>query len=252
MNSFQLAVIVLVQFVCWTSTGASVSDRKEFQRALGTTCEDAYSLTCLKLNVATWVDKISDNDNIDLVPGVTIVRESKSVKNINGDIATELARQFPDDPKARVDAFLLKKVAGFFDNHAIKLNLWSAAQSDSEVTARKKDKKGGGDGLGKLLGLAALFKTSLLSLAVAGLAALAGKALMTALVSLVLGGIAAAKGSYGGGGHSTYEVVAKPIYSSSNSHSVSHEGWDGGSYGHKRSMDEIPLPLGLQPGYSPQ
>ncbi|XP_030768115.1 uncharacterized protein LOC115891716 [Sitophilus oryzae] len=228
----------------------SVSNASEFQKSLGKNCEDSYSLSCFKLNAASWVDKLSDNDNIDLIPGVSIVREGKSVKQNEHEITKELAREFPDDPNARVDAFLLKKISGFFDNHAVKLNFWNAAHADSSVSARKKNEGGGGEGLGKLLGLAALMKSGALSIAVAGLAAVAGKALLAGLVALVLAGIALAKG--GGGGGSSYEVIAKPVYTSSHSHSASHDGWDGGSYGHKRSFDNAPLPLGLQEGYTPQ
>ncbi|CAG9760732.1 unnamed protein product [Ceutorhynchus assimilis] len=231
------------------------SDRSEFQKSLSKNCDDSYSLTCLKLDLVSWVDKLSENEDLSVLPGVSIVREKNSVSPSTGDIVTELAREFPDDPNARLDAFLLKKVTGFLNNHSVKLNLWkSAAESESAGTARKKDKKGGDGGMGMILAAGAMMKGTLFALALGGLAALAGKALMTGLISLLLSAIVGLKSlSSGGGGHSTYEVVAKPVYTSSHTHSTSHEGgWDGGyGGGHGRSINEASLPLALQQGYKP-
>lgn len=254
----KIAVAVLVFTLTGLASASAVdvqakSDRSEFKKSLAKNCDDSYSLTCLKLDVVSWVDKLSENEDISVLPGVSIVRENSSAKVTTSDIVTELAREFPDDPNARLDAFMLKKVSGFLNNHSIKLNLWNAAQDESAGTARKKDKKGG-DGLGMILAAGAMMKGMLMALALGGIAALAGKALMTGLISLLLSAIIGLKSlSGGGGGHSTYEVVAKPIYTSSHSHSTAHEGggWDGGYGGHGRSLGDAPLPLALQPGYKP-
>lgn len=82
------------------------------------------------------------------------------------------------------------------------------------------------------------------------LALLAGKALMTALMALMLSAIVGLKALTSGGHKSTtYEIVAKPVYSHSNSHSASHEdyhgggghsgggGYSGGSGGWSRSLN---------------
>ncbi|KAJ8972949.1 hypothetical protein NQ317_004373 [Molorchus minor] len=92
-----------------------------------------------------------------------------------------------------------------------------------------------------------------MALALGALAALAGKALMTGLISLLLSAIIGLKSLSGGGGKTTYEVVSKPVYTHSNTHSSSHEDY-GGHHGHSgygRSFD-MPLPLGLQPEFKPQ
>lgn len=76
----------------------------------------------------------------------------------------------------------------------------------------------------------------MMAIALGGLAALAGKALLTALMALMLSAIIALK-SLTSGGHksTTYEIVAKPIYTQS--HSVAHEdvhghgGGGGSGYG---------------------
>ncbi|KAL1494638.1 hypothetical protein ABEB36_010207 [Hypothenemus hampei] len=245
-----LTVIITV-LVCVIQAVDIEKNRIEFKKSLSKNCDDSYSMTCLKLDVVSWVDKLSENDDISVLPGITIIKENSSAKITTSDIVTELAREFPDDPNARLDAFLMRKVSGFLNNHSIKLNLWNAAQDESAGTARKKDKKGG-DGLGMLLAAGAMMKGMLMALALGGIAALAGKALMTGLISLLLSAIIGLKSLSGGGGHSTYEVVAKPVYTSAHTHSTSHEGWDGGYGGHKRSLEDIPLPIALQPGFKPQ
>lgn len=68
----------------------------------------------------------------------------------------------------------------------------------------------------------------LLALGMKAIAVLAGKALMTALMSLLLSGLA----SFRGGGHSepkstTYEIVTKPVYS--HSHSTADDTHSAGS-----------------------
>ncbi|XP_030768087.1 uncharacterized protein LOC115891686 [Sitophilus oryzae] len=229
----------------------------ETARMFSKNCNSAYSFTCLKLDIVSWVDKLNENDDYSVVPGVSIVKENNINSTNTADLVAQLGREFPDDPEARLDAFLLKKVSGFVNNHSIKLKLWSDEKTNA-ASARKGGGggggggggKGGGGGMGYILAAGAMMKGTLMALALAGLAALAGKALMAAMAALLLSAISALKGG-GGGGKTTYEVVAKPVYSSSHSHSVSHE--DIGGHGHSsygRSFDQ-PLLNVLQPGFKP-
>lgn len=70
-----------------------------------------------------------------------------------------------------------------------------------------------------------------MSIGLGGLAMLAGKALMTAMMSLLLSAIIGIKSLSHGGKSTTYEIVSKPVYSHSHSHSTAHEDV-GGGYGH--------------------
>lgn len=245
------------------TTVISDDTKSEFKKSFSRNCDTGYSLTCLKLDIVSWVEKLNEEENYSLLPGVSIVRENVTSRNANtADIVADLAREFPNDPEARLDMFLMKKVSKFFDSHSIKLKLWSENGIDG-ASARKGGgggygggggKKGDGGGMGYLLAAAAMMKGTLMAIAMGALAALAGKALMAALMSLVLSALAALKGGGGGGGKTTYEVVAKPVYTSSHSHSVAHEDYGGGGGGHSgygRSFENKPLPLGLQPGYKP-
>ncbi|KAK9692593.1 Protein of unknown function (DUF1676) [Popillia japonica] len=262
MVSFNRYLVLVFAFLLigYVSSNEPVKgERGDFKKSLKKDCATTYSATCLKLDIVNWVEKLNEEDDYTLIPGVSLVREGNaSAKANTAEVVAELAREFPNDPDARLDAFLMKKVTGYLNSHAIKLNLFDP---NSVETARKGGgggfggggggKKGGG-GLGMLLAAGAMMKGTLMALALGALAALAGKALMTGLISLMLSAIIGLKSLSGGGSkQTTYEIVAKPIYSHSNSHSASHE--DYGGHGHSsygRSFD-MPLPLGLQSGYQP-
>lgn len=91
--------------------------------------------------------------------------------------------------------------------------------------------KGGGGGMAAA---GAMMGGTLLSLGFGAVAMLAGKALMTGLMSLMLSAIVGLKGGDSGGGKTTYEIVSKPVYSHSHSHSseVQHAEHGHGGYGH--------------------
>ncbi|XP_045475008.1 uncharacterized protein LOC123680929 [Harmonia axyridis] len=158
-------------------------------------------------------------------------------------MVSELAREIPTDAEARLDGFLMRKIVGYLSSHSIRLNLWNPSTSEGVVAqGRGKDKK---NGMAYILAATAMMKGTLMALSMGGLAALAGKALMTGMISLLLSAIIGLKSlTSHGGKHTTYEIVSKPVYSHTKSHSteVEHAGQYGG-YG--RSMD-VPLPLGLQ------
>ncbi|CAG9817458.1 unnamed protein product [Phaedon cochleariae] len=235
------------------------SDRSQYGRALARDCDKIYSTTCLKLDVISWVDKLSEAENYTVIPGVSIVRENATRAPNTAEIVADLARDFPGDPEARLDVFLMRKVQGFLGSHVVKVNLLGEESTDM---ARKGGgggggggKKGGG-GMGYILAAAAMMKGTMMALALGGLAAMAGKALMTGMISLMLSAIIGLKSLSSGGQKTTYEVIAKPHYTQAQSYSTSHEdyaaaGHGGGHSGYGRSFD-LPLPLSLQPGYAPQ
>lgn len=105
----------------------------------------------------------------------------------------------------------------------------------------------GNKGYGSLIAGVMMMKGTLMTIGFGALAALAGKALMTGLLSLMLSAILGLK-SASGGGHkqTTYEIISKPVYSHSHSHSseVQHDHHDhghghghAGSYSYGRNLD---------------
>ncbi|XP_023022186.1 uncharacterized protein [Leptinotarsa decemlineata] len=247
MWNIRVAIVVVLIVYSSAEDEHDKSDRSEYKRALARNCEMSYSTTCLKLDIVSWVDKLNEDKNFSIFPGISIVREN--VSENTADIVTDLARNFPNDPDARLDAFFLRKIQGYLNNHAIRISLFDKSEAES---ARKGGGGGGGGGkkgggMGMIFAAAAMMKGTLMALALSALAAIAGKALMTAMISLLLSGIVGLKSlSGGGGGKATYEVISKPVVT--HSHTSSHEDYQHGHSGYGRSFD-MPLPLALQPGY---
>ncbi|XP_028128257.1 uncharacterized protein LOC114324589 [Diabrotica virgifera virgifera] len=227
------------------------SDRSDYKRSFAKDCDNTFSLTCLKLNIVGWVDKLNENENLSVFPGVSIVRENASAAGNNAEVVADLAREFPNDPDKRLDAFLLNKVQGFLNSHSIKVNFGGEEPEDENAVVGRKKKGRRGGGMGMMFAAAAMMKSTLFAIGMGALAALAGKALMTSLIALMLSAIIGLKSLSGGDSKTTYEVVSKPVYTHSSSHSSGHEDYHHGSGGYGRSFDVMPLPLGLQPGYKP-
>ena len=79
--------------------------------------------------------------------------------------------------------------------------------------------------MGGLLAMALMMKGSMFAMALAGVAALAGKALMTAMMAATLAAIAGLKSlTSKDDKKTTYEIISKPVYSHSHSHSTGHSG----------------------------
>lgn len=73
----------------------------------------------------------------------------------------------------------------------------------------------------------------------AGVAALAGKALLTGMMALTMAGIVALKAlTSKGDKKTTYEIISKPVYSHSHSYSTGHSGGHGGSGGGHGGSEE--------------
>jgi hypothetical protein len=227
----------------------TVNSRADFKRSLQRDCSKSYTTTCMKLDLVSWVERLSEDDNYQVMPGVSLVREADSARSNTADLVAELARDFPNDAEARLDAFLLKKVTNYLNSHTIRVRLFD--DDKNVVSARKKDK----GGMGGVMAAMLMMKGTMGALAMGGLAALAGKALMTGLMALMLSAIVGLK-SLAGGGHkqTTYEIVSKPVYSHAHTHSASHEeighhgggGGYGGHGGYGRSFEDLPIPLSIQ------
>ncbi|OXU30503.1 hypothetical protein TSAR_011540 [Trichomalopsis sarcophagae] len=189
-----------------------------------------------------------------ILPGVSVVKQNSSVTVPTSDVVANLARDFPNDVDKRMDAYLMHKIGTYLNSHAISIKLFDprtfeAARSFNEAaleqlgfageqhksveSARKKDK----GGMGGLMAGLMMMKGTLGALGFGALAMLAGKALMTGLMALMLSAIVGLKSlASGGEKKTTYEIVSKPVYTSSHSHSSEeHHGGHYGGYG--RSLD---------------
>ncbi|XP_066146149.1 uncharacterized protein [Euwallacea fornicatus] len=265
---FAVSLLVALQAVAedavesFSNPAPEKSDKSEYKKSLFRDCSHMYTPTCLKFEILSLVDKLNEDDDYSVIPGVSLVRENGSARSSTADIVAELARDFPNDPDARLDAFLMKKVTSYLNSHSVRLNLFDRKSYVEEARRGRGGSGGGGGkggggggegggGMGMLMAAGAMMKGTLMALALGGIAAIAGKALMTGLISLLLSAIVGLKAlTSSGHKQTTYEIVSKPIYTQSHTHSESHEHPHYGHSSYGRSFD-MPLPLPLQPDYKP-
>jgi hypothetical protein len=99
-------------------------------------CSHRYTLTCLKLDVVSLVERLSETDKYQLLPGVTVVRDNSSAeagsddedstssRKFPVDLVASLARDYPNDVDARLDAYLIRKVGQYLHSHSITVKLF--------------------------------------------------------------------------------------------------------------------------------
>ncbi|KAG7297277.1 hypothetical protein JYU34_019228 [Plutella xylostella] len=207
---------------------------------------------CLKIHVLSVIEDLDSREELPILPGLSIVKENQTNVTSPDEIAAELSRQFPGNPDEKLNRFLLYKVQDYLDGHSLRYRLLDQqtakeatkmVKGDKEAMADKTSGRGKGGGLGGkggggLVAAAMMMKGTLAAAALGALALLAGKALMTALMSLLLSALVGMKG--GGGGHkTTYEIIAKPETSHhhSHSHEEHHEHEHGHHGGYRRAYD---------------
>ncbi|XP_041985528.1 uncharacterized protein LOC121737863 [Aricia agestis] len=213
-------------------------------------CSSNLSAKCLKIHALSFLEDLSSRDELRILPGLSIVREKDANSTNPEEIAAELSRQFPGKSEEKLNRFLLYRLQSYLDGHSIRYRLLDSETSKEALDMVKGDreagatgrKKGGGGGLkggGGLFAAALLGKGALAAAALGALALLAGKALMTALMSLLLSALVGLKG-HGGHKSTTYEIITKPEVSHhhSQSHEEHHEHEHGHHGGYRRAYDE--------------
>ncbi|CAG9817463.1 unnamed protein product [Phaedon cochleariae] len=216
-------------------------------------CSKADGFTpCLKKKAITFLDRLGRMDKFSLAEGVVVSKASDSPKE--GPVITEetLEQTLPRAADAKDEALsnlLLEKVTNFIGSRSVEVSLpkisgRELAEDLGVEEGRKKNGGGGGKGGmkgmmgGMMMGIAAKM-AALIPIAIAGLFLLAGKALITAKIALLLSGIIAIKkllgskqggggGGHGGGG-----------WQSSGGHGGGSGGWQSSGGGwDKRSIEE--------------
>ena len=130
----------------------SLSAGEIMKKVMSKGCSHRYTLTCLKLDVVSLVDRLSETESYQLLPGVTVVRDNSSAEDgSNGvdsstsrkfpvDLVASLARDYPNDVDSRLDAFLIRRVGQYLSSHSITVKLFDeesfekARQLEMEAT----------------------------------------------------------------------------------------------------------------------
>ncbi|RZF48333.1 hypothetical protein LSTR_LSTR010296 [Laodelphax striatellus] len=189
------------------------------------TCQQEYSSGCLKLDLIRMMDKLESSGPLELLPGVTLVRAPPlDAKSLNA------AAALPDSESPRLDNYLYKRVNSYLKSLSLNVQILDSnilnklkrfgqgatelfAPETNSVTGRKKNRNWQAFWLAGLLSAG-----TMLAMGMSTLSAMAGKALMTSLLALVLAGFAALKGHQDDKKTTTYEIITRPIYTHGHKH----------------------------------
>ncbi|XP_025195156.1 uncharacterized protein LOC112594548 [Melanaphis sacchari] len=238
-------------------------------------CLHRYTMTCLKLDLVRLIDRLGTARAYQLVPGVSLVRASDSNQtaatgghhyrqnqhhkqhHYHGGIPPEVVRSLVrgNDSADELDGYLMEKVDAYLNSLSISVKLVDSAVVEkvrnlsSQMLVNILPTGLLETGRGKKDGMKAAMWSAgtLAAIAFASLAAMSGKALMTAMLALVLAAVCALKGHGGGGGGggggygktSHYEIITKPaIYD--HEHLVHGASYSSAPYSYARhlTMDE--------------
>ncbi|XP_065076879.1 uncharacterized protein Osi16 [Ochlerotatus camptorhynchus] len=214
-----MAFLVLGMLMCVILVNVSGAFNEQSKKI----CGNRYSVTCLKLEIVSFLERISDQNEYSLMSGVSVVKDTEANVTKTSEIIAEVSRIFPTDPNKRLDEFLIVKLNDYLKSHSLRLKLMDkeAMEKARDLFEGRKGKLGKKGGLETMIAAAMMMKGTLGAIALGTLALIAGKALMTGLLALTLATIVGLKSltSGSGGGHksTTYEIVAKPMYSHSHS-----------------------------------
>ncbi|VEN34754.1 unnamed protein product [Callosobruchus maculatus] len=171
---------------------------------------DGFS-PCLKKKAITFLDRLSRMEKLTIADGVVLARAADATKDGLPITEEQLENTLPRSSDAKDDALnglLMDKVSNFIGSRTVEVALPKITAEDFVGTGG-----GGGGGGGKMKNMmggmmmaVAAKMAALVPIAIAGLFLLAGKALITAKIALLISGIIAIKKLFasknqGGGGH---------------------------------------------------
>ncbi|XP_069679305.1 uncharacterized protein Osi8 [Periplaneta americana] len=179
-------------------------------------CAEKDLSSCLKTKLVTAMDRASrSQSDLKVFEGVSFIRDPSagSDDSVEGKPLTEaeLEASLPrglQDKENLLDGLIMEKILGFFKSHTLQFKLPTAEEFQRSLSEEARKKKKGSS----LLLLPLMMAGMLVPIALAGLALLAGKALIISKLALVLAGIIGLKkllGGSGGGHHeASYQVVS--------------------------------------------
>lgn len=131
---------------------------------MGKDCPNGiFSATCLKIEAISMLEKLSSKDELRLLPGISVVKESKENDSKAEEFAAELARAMPSKPDERLDKYLLFRLGSYLDNHSVKLRLLDdGATEEARALLGEARGKGGGFGGGKKGGMGGLIAAAMM------------------------------------------------------------------------------------------
>lgn len=174
-RSGQLLAAILLPILLLGSAAGEIERRTSKQMVedsaeslasgLSKDCGKSYSATCLKLDVVSFLDRLSEQEDISILPGVSVIKENGTANVPASEVVANLARDFPNDVEKRLDAYLVHKVGSYLNSHSISIKLFDprtfeAARNFNEQTLAQLGLGGGGQsvGTGKKFPLPPIYK----------------------------------------------------------------------------------------------
>ncbi|XP_005176898.1 uncharacterized protein LOC101890984 [Musca domestica] len=222
-----------------TTTERSSNENRPSVKQTLEECNTSFSWICLKIEFVKILEYLTEREELRLLNGISLVKDPEAKEIKTSELMADVARSYPNDPNARINGFIVNKINNFLQTHYLRFKLIddkTVMQARSLVETGRKDKFGKKGGMEMLLAAGLMMKGTLMAMGMGGIALMAGKALMAGLMALTLSAVIGLKSLAGGGGKShTYEIVTKPIYTSSHSHSGGHDDGHIGHVGHSGS-----------------
>lgn len=161
---YRIPYIFLFACVFALPSPETLKENVETVRSFGKDCSNGiFSPTCLKIEAISLLEKLSSKDELRLLPGVSVVKETNENGSKAMEFAAELARSLPTKPDERLDKFLLYQLGSYLDTHTVRLRLLddSAAEEARSLVGEARAKGGFGGG-GKKGGMGGLLAAGLL------------------------------------------------------------------------------------------
>ncbi|XP_013100081.1 uncharacterized protein LOC106082236 [Stomoxys calcitrans] len=220
-------------------------------------CNTSFSWMCLKIEFVRILEHLTEREELRLLNGISLVKDPEVKEIKTSELMADVARSYPNDPNARINGFIVNKINNFLQTHYLRFKLIddkTVLQARSMVETGRGGKFGKKGGLEYILAAGLMMKGTLLAIGMGGIALMAGKALMAGLMALTLSAVLGLKNIAGGGGGKshTYEIVTKPIYTSSHTHSGGHDdhaahmGHSASGYGGYGRSLKLNLPASLK------
>lgn len=159
---YRIAYIFFIASVFALPNPATVKENVETARSFSKDCSNGiFSPTCLKIEAISLLEKLSSKDELRLLPGVSVVKETKENGSKAEEFAAELARSLPTKPDERLDKFLLYSLESYLDTHTVRLRLLDDTAAEEARSLVGEARKRGGLG-GKKGGMGGLLAAGLL------------------------------------------------------------------------------------------
>lgn len=89
-------------------------------------CSGSELSSCLKLKLLTAMERVSRNTQLNIVDGVTLVKDEQAATEEEPRSLQEIEASLPrslDDREDALNSMIMDKIVGFFQSHTLKLKL---------------------------------------------------------------------------------------------------------------------------------